>query len=531
MRICITIFFIVLCCSVSAQDTVKPRGGKLGSRLKSMYGKLDSSRATHKYIQQINEFSKDVKGRYKKADSMARNDSGGVGLVYHTVSVARKAVIAKRNNSVATSREKQQSHSDAPPVVIARASAKNETATNPYLDKGDYYLKANNPGEAVRYYEKGLAEAKETHNPSVQQTALKGLSDAYDQKKDVKNALFYFKQYTAIKDSLLQVQTEKQISELQARYELAKQQGEIETLTIDGEKKGDEIQKSNVFIRKQQQYLLLIGISLVLAIVLAITLFRQYRTKKKVNEQLLVQNNKIEEQKHNLEENLAYTHQLQEALKEDLDRYMQMALRKQMNPHFIFNSLNSIQSFILQNDKLSANIYLSKFAGLMRKVLENSQHEYVTVEEEIEVLKLYVELEQQRFDDSFTCIWKLPEDEETMDSRIPPLILQPYVENAIWHGLLHKSADRALTIEVRKEQELLVCIIADNGIGRAAAAEFRKHREKGKSLGTRITQKRIDILNSLNNSDIGVTYTDLSNDDGTPCGTSVAVSIPVNEMI
>ncbi len=521
MRICIIVVFIVLCCNVYGQETDRPKGHKLGERLKHIYGKLDSAKATHKYIQQINDISHEVTGKYKKIDSIARHDSGSVGLVYHTVAAAKKIAVAKKKDTLA-----RPSRTIDPPAV-----AQSTKSTDNFLDKGNYYLQSNKPVEAVHYYEKGLAAAQAAHSLSDQQSALKGLSEAYDQSKDVKNALFYFKRYTAIKDSLLQVQTEKQISELKAKYELARQQGEIETLTIDGEKKGNELHKSSLFIHRQQQYLLLIGISLVLAIFLAITLFRQYRTKKRVSETLLVQNNKIEQQKRDLEENLVYTHQLQDALKEDLDRYMQMALRKQMNPHFIFNSLNSIQSFILQNDKLSANIYLSKFAGLMRKVLENSQHEYVTLTEEIEVLKLYVELEQQRFDDTFTCIWDIPEDEDIMDCRIPPLILQPYVENAIWHGLLHKLGDRTLTIRVRKEADILVCVVEDNGIGREAAAAVRRHREKGKSLGTQITRKRIEILNSLNNSGIGVTYTDLTDNDGKASGTSVGVSIPVNEIV
>jgi LytS/YehU family sensor histidine kinase len=184
----------------------------------------------------------------------------------------------------------------------------------------------------------------------------------------------------------------------------------------------------------------------------------------------------------------------------------------------------------MQNDKLSANIYLSKFAGLMRKVLENSEHQLISLSKEVEMLKLYIELEEQRFDNKFICNWNISENSNLSAHLIPPLIFQPYIENAIWHGLLHKEGERILTISIKKKENHLLCSIEDNGIGRKAAADISKNKIKHESLGTKITQKRIQLINSLNKTEIGIQYHDLSDSQGNPCGTLVELIIPATEM-
>lgn len=490
MRLCIALVFISSSVHLGAQgvtdtSTAGHKDKKLKSRLKNIYKKLDSSKSTHKYIQGLNNISNNVSTKYKQLDSLARTDPGTVGKIYNTVAPAKKmsgADSAKTgttppDETAGTTNDQSKTNTGAfigPSPEMTQEQINNEKSANGLVTLGTHYLQLNKGSEAARYYEQGLHAAREAHAPLIAENALKGLYDAYSQKKDITKALSYFRQYIAIKDSLLQVKTDRDMAALRTQYELAKKQGQIQSLQVEGEKKGAELNKSLAYIQEQRQLIVFIAISLALSVILGITIFRQYRSKKKNNELLLIQNNKIEEQKESLEESLAYTRKLQDALKEDLDRYMQMALRKQMNPHFIFNSLNSIQSFILQNDKLSANIYLSKFAGLMRKVLENSQHEFITVSKELEVLKLYVELEEQRFDNTFTCMWDVSEHDGVTENLIPPLILQPYVENAIWHGLLHKDGERTLSINVYKLEDELICCVEDNGIGREAAMKMKK---------------------------------------------------------
>jgi ligand-binding sensor domain-containing protein/anti-sigma regulatory factor (Ser/Thr protein kinase) len=211
-----------------------------------------------------------------------------------------------------------------------------------------------------------------------------------------------------------------------------------------------------------------------------------------------------------------------------LNKYMQQALSKQMNPHFIFNSLNSIQYYILNNDKFSSNKYLTKFANLMRLILDNSQQQTIPIKDELSALSLYIELESLRFEDKFEFSIVVDEKIDTSHYRIPPLLIQPYVENAIWHGLMHKEGKGLLKIEMELDENIIVCTIEDNGIGREKANEIRKSQNrKYVSKGTNITGDRLRLINTLNNIKMDVHYFDLHDTDGKACGTKVIISFPL----
>ncbi|MDD5570216.1 MAG: two-component regulator propeller domain-containing protein [Bacteroidales bacterium] len=221
------------------------------------------------------------------------------------------------------------------------------------------------------------------------------------------------------------------------------------------------------------------------------------------------------------------------SLTQKLNQYMLQALGKQMNPHFIFNSLNSINTFILKNERFESSKYITKFASLMRLILNNSQHELVPLQDELQALEIYVELEAVRFKEKFDYKINVDERIDAEHFKIPPLLIQPYVENAIWHGLMHKSSAGSLLIEFKYEEKnhnrIVKCIIEDNGVGRGKAMEIKQEKKGGKneSLGTAITGKRLSILNSLNNMEMKLIYTDLKNEDGTACGTRVELLIPI----
>ncbi|MDF1696048.1 MAG: histidine kinase [Saprospiraceae bacterium] len=205
------------------------------------------------------------------------------------------------------------------------------------------------------------------------------------------------------------------------------------------------------------------------------------------------------------------------------------ALRAQMNPHFMFNSLNSIKNFILSSRPLEASEYLSNFAHLIRMILQNSKKSTISIEEELETLELYVELEQMRFDKAFTfeCI---DNDELPLDQiRIPPMILQPYIENAIWHGLMHKEGNRKLELRFEKiDEKYIRCIIEDNGVGRKAANERKDaSMQRYKSMGMGITKERVDIINKMSQMGIEISIVDRVNDKDEPLGTQVRLKIPV----
>jgi len=204
------------------------------------------------------------------------------------------------------------------------------------------------------------------------------------------------------------------------------------------------------------------------------------------------------------------------------------ALRAQMNPHFIFNSLNSINRFILQNNRGQASEYLTKFSKLVRMILQNSQASLISLESELESLNLYLDLEAVRFDHKFDYKISYPKDLDIEVLKVPPLIIQPYTENAIWHGLMHREDKGLLDIDVIEEDDYLYIKITDNGIGRKKAAELAsKSATKHKSMGLRITKDRIAMLEKTNGAESPVKIIDLENEDGTAAGTEVIIKMPV----
>lgn len=207
----------------------------------------------------------------------------------------------------------------------------------------------------------------------------------------------------------------------------------------------------------------------------------------------------------------------------------QMALRAQMNPHFIFNSLNSIQYFITENDKKSANLYLSVFSELMRKVLDYSQKSHITLEEELDYLRLYMDIESLRFKGKFKYEIAVAAEVEADDVQIPPMLVQPYVENAIRHGLLQKKeGDRQLTVYFEEQDEMLTCTIQDNGIGRKQAQAMKRQRPNAahKGIGTTNPKARLAILNRFTEQPIKVTITDLYEKERAT-GTKIVIYVPM----
>jgi ligand-binding sensor domain-containing protein/two-component sensor histidine kinase len=207
------------------------------------------------------------------------------------------------------------------------------------------------------------------------------------------------------------------------------------------------------------------------------------------------------------------------------------ALLAQMNPHFLFNSLNSIDSYIIRNESKKASEYLNNFARLMRLILQNSRSNYISLKDELEALELYLQMESLRFKNKF--IYSITVDEE-LDSNaivIPPMLIQPYVENAIWHGLMHKTngEEGKVELQVYKSEDNLLCVIRDNGIGRKKAAEIKAQKQSShkRSMGMQITEDRIEIINKLYNINASVHIHDIENEKGEVGGTRVELTIPV----
>ncbi len=214
-------------------------------------------------------------------------------------------------------------------------------------------------------------------------------------------------------------------------------------------------------------------------------------------------------------------------IKQKLAETEMMALRTQMNPHFIFNSLNSIENFIMQNQKRQASDYLNKFARLIRMILENSRDDLVTVTKDMETLQLYIDLEQLRFNHKFSYETEIDKALLDDDFRIPPLLIQPFVENAIVHGLANSDKlDLYLKVKVKLESDFIHYAVEDNGVGRKQAAEYvAQNRPHHKSVGMYITQERINIFNKQQDSKNELRIIDIVDDQGEPAGTRVEIKI------
>ena len=252
-----------------------------------------------------------------------------------------------------------------------------------------------------------------------------------------------------------------------------------------------------------------------------------YIAQLKINQVLAEKTNQELEEKiqERTDEVVAYQNQIQEQKKAELQLIYEkkisdienVALRSQMNPHFLFNSLNAIKFFILSNQNKQATNYLNRFSKLIRLILEHSKESVISLTDELTALKLYLEIESTRFDDTFSYTINIQNDVSVDQLFVPPLLLQPFVENAIWHGLLpKKNGEKLLNISILVEVTHFVFVIEDNGIGRELSKQKKeKDSRSHRSLGMKITEERIDLFNKNSKRNIDLTIIDLPNHSGT----------------
>ena len=208
-------------------------------------------------------------------------------------------------------------------------------------------------------------------------------------------------------------------------------------------------------------------------------------------------------------------------------KYVKQALVNQMNPHFIFNALNSINNYILTNNKNKASKYLTKFSGLIRLFLENSDKEYISIAEEINASKLYLEIESNRLKNGLEFEIVTDKEIDQFKTKVPSLIIQPFLENAIWHGIQPLSSKGRITLNISKNSLSLQISIIDNGIGRKAALKLNSENQfKKHSMGIEIIQKRLAILEQLYKEKVSIEYIDLYKDEKI-AGTQVIIKLPL----
>ncbi len=343
------------------------------------------------------------------------------------------------------------------------------------------------------------------------------LSGVYHQLGNNDSAYHYLLKSSLLKDSIQNRQFLFRLNSYKKAAEDVKKAARVSLLDRDNKLKTVQIKQES----RQKNFLL------VLLSALMLTGFFVYRSiyLKRKNEKLkhAQLENEMKLQQMENEKKQAEFHQQVAELE-------MQALRAQMNPHFIFNCLSSINRFILKNESKAASGYLTRFSRLMRMVLINSQKQLITLEEELEMLRIYLEMERLRFKDSFDYGITLLNEINSETVFIPPLLLQPFCENAIWHGLMHTEGHGRLDIELSMKENILHCIITDNGIGREKAAEMRsKTAEKEKSMGLKITTERLALLNRQKGVATFFDIEDVINENGIVCGTKVILKISLKE--
>jgi tetratricopeptide (TPR) repeat protein len=366
-----------------------------------------------------------------------------------------------------------------------KEDAANESAL--LNDIGSVYIEQNKLGAAEKYSMEALALAKSTHNNGTLYGAYDNLAVIYAKRGDYPKAYTYMKWRAEIRDTLLNEEKMHALTELATRYE-----------TKEIEEKNTLLQKENDLqqLRLKQKDILLFGALTGLALLtgMAVLLLRQNR--------LLRDQQRIE---------LAHKQ-----------------LYAQMNPHFIFNCLSSIQHFILQNDTKSANRYLTNFANLMRQTLENSKTATITLREEIKYLNSYLAMEHLRFGNKFNYEIKCEESVDADTIEIPPMMIQPFAENAIRHGLSHyKNNEGRLNISFYVKDGSLYCEVDDNGIGREQSQLLKEQTSAAyRSHGMEVTKERLDLVSKIKKADYSVMITDKM-ESGTPTGTLVTIKFPI----
>ena len=217
-----------------------------------------------------------------------------------------------------------------------------------------------------------------------------------------------------------------------------------------------------------------------------------------------------------------------QAMQQQIIALENKALRAQMNPHFIFNALNSIQDFIIDNNAKEASKYLNKFAKLIRLMLDNSEYSFVSLQKELDLLTYYIELERLRFNQNFEYIFEKSSDVDAWNITIPTMMIQPHVENAIWHGLQHKKDGGTLYLRIYLlDEEQLVCEVEDDGIGREASKAIQQSRYKDhESKGLSITENRLKLFQQSHSQSIGMKTIDKYDKNGKAMGTKIIITLP-----
>jgi LytS/YehU family sensor histidine kinase len=342
--------------------------------------------------------------------------------------------------------------------------------------------------EALDYVLRANALAAETGAVVYLEDGEQVLASIYEGMGDYKSALAHYDRYVIIKDSLFNDEKIREVLRVSVNYEYEKKEAAARQEREKKEAVAEAVRK------KQQVVIWALGALAVLVLIISVLLFRQARFRARQR-----------------------TMQLEQQL-----------LRSQMNPHFIFNSLTAIESFIYKNEPKEAGRYLSGFARLMRLILENSREEYVSLSSEVQALTNYLELQKLRFASAFDYTIELSPDVEPDLTMIPPMLAQPFIENAIEHGLRNTSEKGRIAIRFFLKGHDLVFEVQDNGTGFEAAAAQGDSHKGHRSLATTITRQRLENLNRKRKR-ITMVMEDVKDSKGMVTGARVTFTLPFSK--
>jgi hypothetical protein len=355
------------------------------------------------------------------------------------------------------------------------------------------YLKILPADKRIELLDSALSIAYQTKYMEGISQAAQLLSNEYDLKENKDSSLLYYLIYKKANDSVFSENNRRNMVIKEANWMIRGK--EIENAHL---KELSAIQKREILFRNI--LLLAVGGLLLLIIISSIVINKNIQAKKK---------------------------QTESELKQRLTEMQMQSIRAQMNPHFIFNCLNSIENFIMRNNKIEASEYLNKFSELIRIMLDSSRVDLAAFTKNMEGIRLYVELEQLRFNDKFSFITDIDPELLNGDYKVPHLMIQPYIENAILHGLSQSEGENLkLFLSAKLKGEYIHYIIEDNGIGRARSEKYKQHNKpEHKSIGIELSGERINMFNQQYNGEGGTEITDLYDENNNPAGTRVTIKV------
>lgn len=355
-----------------------------------------------------------------------------------------------------------------------------------YMHIGETYLNDGYASEAIRYLSNGLEVARKIGSKFVMEKASRLLADAYEQQNDIVQALHYFRQSAAYKDSLINEKNIFHLSTIKAAYEQQHQKNQIVKLS-------EEALVQRAKLTRQRAWLMGAMFFLLVLVIMTVLFVRQGRLKHR-NKALMFQ---------------------------------QRLLRSQMNPHFIFNALSAIQVFILENDMQKSSQFLSDFAKLMRHVLKSSNYEYISLQDELEMLRYYMNLQKLRFTTPFEFNITVDKELEGGDVLVLPMLIQPFLENAIEHGLKPLGGGGKIEVRFKKENSSLIVEVDDNGIGIDYSDRIGPRSDNHESMALKITRERLEVLEKDSREKTVFEIFDKKTQDPFEQGTMVRFKLPL----